>query len=124
MTTFKHSAAYSDLLTDEMYVVTADVVRPFLSVPSRVGTWRSPKIVVRAFPSFGWLRVNGQLTDPVTVRIYGDGQLWYTTPPITDREPVRLPPGRYATWEIEVESASRITSVLLASTKEELFPRE
>lgn len=112
---------YTDLLTDTMYAIDGTSVVPFLSIGARTGTWRSKKIVLREHPPFAWLRVNGPFTYPVTVRIYADGVLWYTAPPISTREPVRLPAGRAKHWEIEVESRSDVTSVVLASNTEGLL---
>lgn len=121
MSIYGHSACYVDLLTDVMYVATGNVVRPFFgSDENRTGVWRSPKIITRDYPSFAWAKVNGTLDAPVTLRIYANGALKYTTPPITNREAVRLPAGRHEVWEIEVESAGDINSVAIASTAQEL----
>lgn len=113
------SAAYTDILTDAMYVVDGTAIVPFLGGAPRVGVWRSKRIVLANYPSFGWLRVNGPMSDPVIVRIYGDGALWHTAT-LTMREPARLPAGRHRHWEIEIESDGIVTSVVLASTVEEL----
>lgn len=121
MTIFKHSAVFVDLLTDTLYAATGDQVRPFFgAATARTARWRSPRFLSRRFPMFGWAKVNGRLTAPVVLRIYADGVLLYTTPAITTRDPVRLPAARCAHWEIEVESAGELSSVLLAATAEEL----
>lgn len=115
-----HSEAYTDLLTDTLYVVDDTEVLPMFAAANRVGVWRSPMMLAHQYPAFAWVRVNGALDAPVTVRVYGDGVLWYTTPPITDRNPKRLEPGRFKTFEIEVESAGDVTGVVIASTAKEL----
>lgn len=121
MTIFKHSAIYTDLLTDTLYVLTGDQVRPFFgSASNRTGRWRTPKLITREFPVMAWAKVNGSLDAPVTLRVYANGTLKYTTPPITTRDPVRLPPGRHEIWEIEIESAGDVTSIALASSAQEL----
>jgi hypothetical protein len=53
------------------------------------------------------------------VRWYGDGVLRHTAT-ISSIDPVRLPAGRWLEHEIEIESASRVTKVLLASSTQEL----
>lgn len=113
------SAIYTDLLTDTMYVVEGTSVVPFFGAGVRTGVWRSKKIVLANYPSFGWVRANGPMASPVTVRIYADGALWHTAT-LTTREPQRLPAGRHRHWEIEVESVGQATTIVLASTVEEL----
>lgn len=115
-----HTEAYTDLITDTLYVVDNTEVLPMFATANRVGVWRSPMMLAHNYPAFAWVRVNGALDAPVTVRVYGDGALWYTTPPITDRAPKRLQPGRFKTFEIEVESAGDVTGVVIASTAKEL----
>lgn len=116
-----HSEAYTDLLTDTLYVVDNTEILPMFAAANRVGVWRSPMMLAHHYPAFAWVRVNGALDAPVTVSVYGDGALWYTTPPISDREPKRLAPGRFKTIEIEVQSAGDVTSVVIASSSAELI---
>ncbi len=121
MTIYKHSAVYTDLPADTMYVVTGDQVRPWVGGSGkRTGVWKTPKIRTRSYPPFGWLRLNGPMDASAVVRVYGDQQLIYTTPSISARDPVRLPAGRYAMLEFEIESTGAFTSVTLATTAEEL----
>lgn len=121
MTLYKHSAVFTDLVADEMYVATGDQIRPWVGGDStRTGVWKTPKVRTRQYPAFGWLRVNGPMTSTAVVRVYGDGVLVHTTPAISTRDPVRLPAGRYAMMEFEIESDGPFTSVVLASTAEEL----
>lgn len=115
------TTAYTDLKTDTMYTVDGTRIIPVFDSTPTTGLWRSKKIVLRDHPPFAWLRVNGPFTYPVTVRIYADGVLWHTAPPISTREPVRLPAGRAKHWELEVESRGDVTSVVMASHTEELL---
>lgn len=114
-------ALHNDLITDTLYVVDGTSIVPlFRGSAYLTGTWRSKVIVRDDHPGFGWLRVNGVLDAPVTVRVYGDGTLRFTATALTTRTPVRMPPGRYREWEIEVESATRVADVVLATSVQEL----
>lgn len=108
-----------DLLTDTMYVVDGTTVLPQFAGSPVAAVWKSKRIVLNAFPPFGWLRLEGPVTSAV-VRIYTDGALWYTTPAITHNEPVRLPPGRHREIELEIESSGPVTEIVLATTADEL----
>lgn len=115
------SAVHTDLLTDTLYFVNGQAVVPLFAGAALTGTWRSKVIVRNDHPGFGWLRVNADdLSAGVTVRIYGDGALHYTSPSLSSREPVRMPSGRYREWEIVVESATRVNDVTLATSAAEL----
>ena len=115
------NAAFTDLLTDRLYLSSGTEIRAALVGASIEGTWRSKVIVRDDHPGFGWLRVNGDdLTAGVVVTVYGDGALYFTSASLTSRTPVRMPPGRFREWEIEVISTARITSVVLATSADEL----
>lgn len=114
------STAYTDLLTDTLYVVEDVDVIPMFEVGARTGRWRSPIVLVHAHPGLAWVRVNGPMSNPVTVRLYGDGVLWCTTT-LTARAPVRLPAGRFKHLEVEVEGLGRVGTVALATTTTELI---
>ncbi len=111
--------AHASLVLDTLFVVTGTDVVPLYTGDPVAGVWRSKLIVQREQPGYAWLRVNGPFDDDVTVRTYVDGVL-FDTVTISDREPVRMPDGAYLRWEIELESTSRVTSVRLAGTAEEL----
>ena len=113
------TAMLTDLLTDKLYVAVGAGVVPLTQDAPTAATWRSRKFVLDYQPSFAWCRLEGPLTSAV-VRLYGDGVLFYTTPAITNNEPVRLPAVRCREFEIEIESATRITQVVLANNSEEL----
>lgn len=114
------TAVFTDLLTDTLYVVNGSDVLPLFRGETLTGTWRSKVIVRDDHPGFGWLRVNGEMTGPVTVRLYDDGVLFYEVV-VTGRDPARIPAGRKREWEIEVESGSRTTTVTLATSAKELL---
>lgn len=113
------SAAATDLLTDLMYFATGPVVKPQFAGPVGSGVWRSKRIVLDDWPSFGWLRLEGPFISAV-VRIYVDGALWHTTATIVNNEPVRLPAGRFREWEIEIQAFSNVTEICLTTTAEEM----
>jgi hypothetical protein len=113
------TAAHTDLKTDKVYLVDGTLLLPLFSAGPLVGVYRSSRFVIDSFATFGWLRIDGPVTSAV-VRVYGDGQLIHTTPAITDNNPVRLPAGRYREWDVEVESASRLTQVILTTTSGEM----
>lgn len=115
-----HTEAYTDLLTDKLYVVDATSIVPMFDAANRTGVWRSPMLLAHQYPAFNWVRVNGQMDGAVVVRLYGDGALWHTTEPISDRAAHRLPKGRFKTIEIQVESAGDVTSVVMVSNTAEL----
>jgi hypothetical protein len=112
-------AVHPDLLTDKLFAVVGTGVQALDDGAPATAIWRSGKFV-RPYPhGFGWLRLNGPLTAPVTMRVYVDGVL-IRTATVTNRNPQRLPSTKGRTWEIELESASRVTSAAIANTAEEL----
>lgn len=117
------TAAFTDLLTDTLYVVTGTTVLPLHAGAKRAGIWRSKHLKVPSGQriGFGWLRINGDLSEhSAIVRVYADGTLFYTSPAITNNEPVRLPAGLHRSWQFEVESQARLVAVVVASTVQEL----
>jgi hypothetical protein len=115
-------AVFVDRLNDIMYAAKgASVNAVFGSIARRTALWRSARQVLPQFAALAWVQVYGDQTveDPVTVRWYGDGVLRHTST-LTDTKPQRLPAGRWIEHEVEVESKSRVTSVMLASSTAEL----
>jgi hypothetical protein len=115
------SAVFTDNLTDAVFYVSgAQVLRAF-STGRRTGLWKSGKTVLPSYGPFAWLQVDGDQSPsvPATVRWYADGVLRHTAV-LTNMVPVRLPAGRYLEHEIEIESAARITKVVMAGTTQEL----
>lgn len=111
--------AHASLVLDTLFVVADTDIVPLYAGDPVAGIWRTKIVVLREQPGFAWLRVNGPFEAEVTVRTYADGVL-FDTATISDREPIRMPAGAYLRWEVEIESTSRVTSVRLAGTAEEL----
>jgi len=112
-------AVQTDLLADRLFLAEGTTVKALGDGAPATAIWRS-RAVIRPNPvTYGWLKLNGPLTAPVTMRVYADGVLIHTAT-VADRKPQRLPakPGR--TWVIELESTSRVTSAAIAQTAPEL----
>lgn len=115
------TAVYRDTLSDHLFaVVGADVVKLFASA-RRTGRWRSGTMVMQSQVALAWVQADGDQSAlvPATVRWYGDGQLRHTAV-LHDITPQRLPPGRWLEHEVEIESAARLTKVVLVSSTAEL----
>jgi hypothetical protein len=116
------TAAYAELLTDAVYLLDGANIRQLhASTTPKTGNWKSAVLRLPQHTGFAWANVIGSQTEarPVTLKWYGDGTLRHTTT-INSNTPVRMPPGRYASHEIEISSQSRVTSVCLASDVAEL----
>lgn len=114
------TAVHRDMLTDHLYAVVGAEVRKLFSDGRRTATWRSGLAQLPAQAPLAWLQVDSDFAaGPVTVRWYGDGTLRYTTT-VGSIEPRRLPPGRWLEHELELETASRVTKVLMTTTTAEL----
>jgi hypothetical protein len=115
-------AVFVDRLNDILYTARgASVNAVFGSTTRRTARWKSARQVLPQYAALAWVQAYGDQTadDPVTVRWYGDGVLRHTST-LTDTKPKRLPAGRWIEHEVEVESKSRVTSVMLASSTAEL----
>lgn len=112
------SARFRDLASDALYLVSGDDLVQVGAGDVSGGLWRSRMFEAHEVPSMGWARVEGDY--PATLRVIGDGQLVFSSPPILDGEPFRIEAGQWRTWEIEIESAERVVLVALAQTLEEL----
>lgn len=116
------TAAESDKLTDTLYVADGTSLKGvFTGTAHRTAVWKSGVAVLPAQAAFAWVKVYGEQTidSPVIVRWYGDGALVYTAT-ITDIQPQRLPAGRWLEHQLEIESAARITRVMVTGTTQEL----
>ena len=115
-----YSAVYVDRTTDAIYGANGTNVYELFSSGKRTGIWKSKLQVMPSQTGFAWLAVESDFSDgPATVRWYGDGVLRYTAT-VANRTPVRLPAGRWLEHEVEVESASWLNKVTLASSGDEL----
>lgn len=115
-------ALFTDTLTDTLYAARGGhIAACFGGTARRSAAWRTPLTTLPLQQPFAWLKVYGDQTvsDPVTVRWYGDGVLRHTAT-VTDLKPQRLPPGRWLEHEVEVESTGRVTRVMLAGNTDDL----
>lgn len=114
------SAFYRDQLTDTLYLASGTAITAlFNAAGHRTAIWKSKRIVLPKYTGFGWLQVNSDFESTVTVRLYLGGTL-HSTKTVSSLAPVRLEPGLGIEWEVELESAARVTSVTLASSIGEL----
>lgn len=114
------SEFYTDVQSDTLYVVDGSSVKAFFSTGMRTGTWRSRKHVMPGTTTFAWARANGPGTVSGTLRVYSDGAL-VLTQVVTSRAPFRVPALRGRIWELEFEGTGDITSLVLASSAQELL---
>lgn len=137
------SAAYVDRITDTMYVASgAAILGVYQSSSARTGIWRSKRFRLGAHSPMAWLVVDVDTSVQAIIRLFVDGgsSPWcvVTTatgsvagsvvigartiaiPTAAAGKPIRLPDGRYLEWQIEVEAAGLVRSVVIASTTEEL----
>ncbi|QIL69514.1 hypothetical protein G7048_03460 [Diaphorobacter sp. HDW4B] len=116
------TAVWSDKFNDLMYVAHGtDIMECFTGSGRRVGAWKSSVATQGQQLPLAWAKVYGQQSaaQPVTLRLWGDGELRHIAT-FTNLQPQRLPPGRWLEHQVEIESAARITSIVLTSTTEEL----
>ncbi len=114
------TAFFSDLKTDKLYGASGTAISGlFAGTTLRTAKWRSKVIVTPAQTGLAWVVAESDFDAGITVRWYGDGVLRHTAT-LTNRSPVRLPPGRYLEHEIEVEATTRWNSITLASSTQEL----
>lgn len=116
------TAAFDDLLTDTLYVVSGTkILAVYGGTTRRTGKWKSKLVTMPQQVGLAWIKVYGDQkpADPVTVKLYADGVLRHTAT-FTDLSPQRLPHGKWLEFEVEVESKARVTSVVLASSTQEL----
>lgn len=112
------SAFYRDLLTDTLYLASGTtIVALFAAETYRTATWKSKKATGEKYENWGWAQVYGDAS--VTLKVYREGTLT-DTKTITTSKPVKLSSKRALEYEIQVESAGRITSVTCANTSEQL----
>ncbi|THJ32416.1 hypothetical protein E8K88_12005 [Lampropedia aestuarii] len=115
------TAVCRDVLTDSLFAVRGNALQRLFASGRRTGVWRGSKATFPMHTALAWVQVDGRQSEdePVIVRWYGEGQLRHSVQ-LTDTLPQRLPPGRWLEHEIEVESAARLTKVVLASSTAEL----
>lgn len=140
------TALYADHSTGGLYAALSPVagqVAKSVKVQKGTGTrtarWRSKRIVLPAEVGFAWLAVEGEQSAvaPLNVDIYG-----YYIDPVTgnehadllvtargdgtysavviDTRPIRVETGRFKDFEVDITGQCRVTSVVLASSTDEL----
>lgn len=114
------SAFYRDELTDTLYLASGTAITALFSgVTYRSGLWRTKRVVLPRPVDFRWLQVNSDFGANVTIRLYRNGAL-HQTLTVASRVPVGVSPGKGEEWEVEIQSAVRVTGVTVASTTAEL----
>lgn len=116
-----------DITTGHLFMLAVngtDILRfDDLDSPRRSMTWRSGRIQVDHFTTFGAVLVLADDLDgnaaTLTTRIYADGALIREATDINDV--FRLPAIRARTWEIEVQGIADVTSIAIAGSPEELI---
>lgn len=130
------TALYCDRATDTLYAALPPaagakptVAHLFGGAANRTAKWRGKRITLERYAGFAWLVVRGEQSAaaPATVRLYGydvvDGvevaSLVHEAS-VTNALPLRVAPGRFLEYEIEVVCKARITTVQFASSTTEL----
>ena len=114
------TAVHRDTLTDHLYAVVGGDVRKLFSAGRRTATWKSGVAQLPAQAPLAWLQVDSRFeAGPVVVTWMGDGAQRHQVS-VDSITPRRLPPGRWLEHEVVVESASRVTKVMLAGSGAEL----
>lgn len=110
--------AYADLPTDRLFVTNGQDLFAVGDGDVQSAIWRSKTFTLNEQPAPGWARIEGDY--PAQLRVIGDGEVVYTTPPITSPQPFRLPAQRWREWAVEIVSSARVVEVALAHSREEL----
>lgn len=137
------SAAFVDRVIDTMYVAQGtSILGVFQGNGKRTGIWRSMRFRLAQQAPMAWLAVDMDVATRATIRLFVDGGStpWTTIvtpsttldgsvswgsnvrvlPAATAGRPMRIPPGRFLDWQIEVEATEIVRTVMIASTTEEL----
>jgi len=103
---------------DEAYLLdAAGDIRALHGGAPAEAVWHSRIFEMHEQPSMGWARVDAA-SYPVTLTVFADSDS--TTQAMPSDEPVRLHDVRGRQWQVEIRSTSRVLSVRLASSREEL----
>ena len=114
------SAFYRDLLTDTLYYTQGTALKSFATDGTkRTAIWKSKKIVLPAPANFKFMQVESEYEASVTVRLYHNGTLLHTEI-LSSRSPQIVTPARGLEYEVQIESAAKVTSLTIASTAQEL----
>lgn len=113
------TAGYFDAKTDTLYLAQGASIVRFDRGSALTATWKS-KLFRLPFQSSMSIGQVIAASYPVTLKIYADGVLRHTQT-VTDSEYFRLPGGfRALDWEVQVEAATEVAEVIIASSVSEL----
>jgi len=108
------TAAYTDLLTDALYLMVGSNIVKWDSGSTLVYTWKSKLFEAPEPVSFGAGRVLAG-SYPVTLKTYANGAL-KSTVTVTSDKPFRLPVGYAQRWEVELTGTAHVRAVELATS--------
>ena len=113
---FHATAAWTDLLTDTLFVVVDRQIFAFDKGDPTPYIWRS-KVFQTAPTSFTSARVTGSFPGTATLTVHADGEELYTIA-VPGPDAFRLPPalGGKREWQVEVSGTLRIQEIDLASS--------
>lgn len=118
--------------------VVAQVVQVQEGNAHRTARWRSKRLLLPREAGYAWLAVEGEQSPahPLAIDLYGyerdstgaEVQTKLVTATgdgthsavVSDTRPIRVSPGRFKDWEIEISGDCRVSSVILASSLGEL----
>lgn len=117
---FHATAAYTDLLTDTLYlVVDGDIVAFDSAGTLRTYTWKSKRFQMPPV-SLAAARVLADSYDDLTIKFYADGVLRHTQV-VTGPDAFRLPAGdRARVWQFELSGTADVQEVTAATSVVEL----
>lgn len=134
----KVTSLYNDRTTDSLYIALPHngaiptAVNAMAGSGYRTSTWRSKRITLPKPESFAWLQVMGEQRTQTgygaTVKLIGyavksDGtEIAQTLAEftVTNVNPVRVRPGRFLEFEVEVSSKAQIKNVIFANAIDDL----
>lgn len=112
------TGGWYDREANRLFLMIGGVIKEWLTSTDKTYVWKSRKFVAPYPCNYGFAQVFA--AGSVTFKIYADGSLKHTQT-VTSSTPFTLPSGfRGTTWEIQVEGTYEITSVLVASSIQEL----
>lgn len=112
------TAMHTSLEADTLYVAAGGDIVPLFEGALLAGVWRSKVIVLDEQLSMAWARIEADAA--VVLRLFGDGHLFYTSPPIVSPEPFRLPAVRFRELEAEINSSAKAVALYVAGSFAEL----
>lgn len=113
------TAGYTDLVNDKLFLAFADrSVKVWMAGAARTYTWLSKKFTMPREMGFSCAQLEAE-SYPVTAKFYCNSSLAFTQT-VTSRAPFRLPVIVGRDWEMQVEAATEVFSLVVAQSVEEL----